>query len=131
MNSFETSVLVGNPTLRNDTPKSLRSLQMIYRHEQVKQLEAELKRLGLNPQDLEFHGVEQEKNVCPSMGFESESGVLFNKRTGVTVAVLLDWACEWNCGPAQWRGESPIGLHTCQPSYFFVGLTEDSIKELK
>jgi hypothetical protein len=131
MSSFGNTVLVGNPTLRNETPKSIRNLQMIYRHEQVRQLEEELKRLGLNPQELEFHGVEPEKNLCPSSGFESESGVLYNKRTGVSVGVILDWACAWNCGPAEWRGESPIGLHTCQPSYFFVGLTEETIEALK
>jgi hypothetical protein len=131
MSTFGNTVLVGNPTLRNETHKSLRNLQMIYRHEQVRQLEEELKRLGLNPQELEFHGVEHEKNACPSTGFESESGVLFNKRTGVSIGVILDWACEWNCGPEQWRGESPIGLHTCQPSYFFIGLSEENIQALK
>jgi hypothetical protein len=123
--------MVGNPNLRNDTPKQLRNLQMVYRHEQIRQLEAELKRMGLKPEELEFHGVEQEKNVCPSTGFENESGILYNKRTGVSVPVILEWACAWNCGPEQWRGESAIGLHTCHPEYFFVGLNEDSIRALK
>ncbi len=128
---FGESVLIGNPTMREQMPKNLRPLQMVYRYEQVRQLEEQLREWGLNIGEIEFHGVEFEKNMCPSTSFESESGVLYNRRTGVSVAVLLDWACEWNCGPEQWQGRAEIGLHTCQPAYFFVGLTPEKIDELR
>lgn len=128
---FGQSVVTGNPTMRDQTPKNLRSLQMVYRHEQVRQLETQLRVWGLNPAELEFHAVEFEKNMCPSTGFESESGVLYNKRTGVSIPVILEWVCEWNCGPDQWQGQAEIGLHTCNPSYFFVGLDEDAREALR
>ncbi len=123
--TFGNTVAVGNPEMREQTPTNLRQLQMVYRHEQVRQLEAQLREWGLNPAELEFHAVEFEKNMCPSTGFENESGVLYNRRTGVSVPVVLEWACEWNCGPEQWRGEAEIGLHTCHPTYFFVGMDDD------
>lgn len=131
MSNFGQSVLVGNPGLREQTPKNLRQLQMVYRYEQIRQLEIQLREWGLEPAELEFHGVEYEKNMCPSTGFENESGVLYNRRTGVSVPVMLEWACEWNCGPEQWSGQAEIGLHTCKPNYFFVGLDEDSLIALR
>ncbi len=128
--AFGQSVAEGNPQMREQTPKNLRSLQMVYRYEQVRQLEQQLREWGLKPHELEFHAVDFEKNMCPSTGFENESGVLYNKRTGVSVPVVLEWACEWNCGPDQWQGREEIGLHTCHPTYFFVGLNSDNRDQL-
>jgi hypothetical protein len=117
--------------MRQETPKHLRPLQMVYRYEQVRQLEEQLQEWGLNVHEIEFHPAEFEKNVCPSTGFENESGILYNRRTGVSVPVVLEWACQWNCGPAQWKGQTEIGLHTCNPNYFFVGLDEEARQALR
>lgn len=128
---FGESVAIGNPAMREQMPRELRPLQMVYRAEQVRQLEAQIREWGLNVNELEYHGAEFEKNMCPSTSFESESGILYNRRTGVSVPVILDWVCEWNCGPEQWQGRAEIGLHTCHPTYFFVGLTPEKLDSLR
>ena len=130
LSRFEETVIVGDPKMRVETPKELRDTQMLYRREQARQLTQHLEELGLEPNDLEFYPAEFEKNLCPSTGFESESGILYNRRSGVSVAVVLDWVCEWNCGPAEWRGDYEPSLKSYKPRYFFTHLGEQQVAEL-
>lgn len=131
LSRFEETILTGDPEMRNETPRNMRDLQMVYRREQAGQLRQQLEDLGLEPDDLEFYPTTFEKNLCPSTSFESEGGVLYNRRTGVSVAVVLDWVCAWNCGPQQWRGESKPSLKSCQPRYIFTQLGEEQVEQLR
>jgi hypothetical protein len=128
---FEETVLVGDPKMREETPPEMRELQTVYRREQVRQLRIQLEEMGLDPNDIEFYPATWEKNLCPSTGFESEGGILYNRRTGVSVSVVLDWVCEWACGPHEWRLDYEPTLQSCQPRYFFTHMGEDQIAELR
>lgn len=128
---FEETVITGDPKMRGQTPADLLPLQLIYRREQARQLLVQLREFGLNPDEIEYYGAEFEKNLCPGTGLESESGILYNNRTGISVGVLIDWVCEWSCGLPQWRGKYEPRLETCQPHYFFCYYNEDEIQTLK
>ena len=128
---FEGTVITGDPDMRSQTPEDVRDLQLVYRHEQARQLREELVQIGLNPDEIEYYGVEFEKNLCPSTGLESESGILYNRRTGVSVGVALDWVCEWGCTLYEWRGEYEPTLQKCKPVYFFNQLKHNDIESLK
>lgn len=129
--TFETTLLEGNPQMRNETPKDIRPLQMIYRREQSRQLSEDLIALGINPEEIEYYGYEFQKNLCPSTGFENESGVLYNTRTGISVAVVLEWVCQYTCGLQEWRGEYEPTLDKCQPTYFFNSVLQQDLEKLR
>jgi hypothetical protein len=131
MSRFEETLIEGDPELRGETRKEIRQLQMVYRLEQVRQLEEQLRQVGLDPEEIEYYQAGWDKNLCPGTGMESENGILYNKRTGVSVPIVLDWACEWNCGLPQWRGQYEPKLETCKTQYFFTGLTEHIIGQLR
>ncbi|HEX2916677.1 MAG TPA: hypothetical protein VH186_38305 [Chloroflexia bacterium] len=131
LNSFEQSLMTGDPELRGQTPEGIRDLQLVYRREQARQLCQDLQKMGLNPEELEYYEADFEKNLCPSTGLESESGILYNKRTGVSVPVVLEWVCQWSCTRLQWYGEYEPKLETCQPVYFFNQITDQDIEALK
>jgi hypothetical protein len=128
---FEKSVMTGDPDMRSATPEDVRDLQLVYRREQARQLHAEMLDLGIDPNEVEFIATEFEKNLCPSTGLESEAGVLYNTRTGVTVGVVLEWVCEWSCTMHEWRGEYEPKLSTCKPVYFLNGLRNSDVEALK
>ena len=128
---FEQTVIVGDPDMRGQTPEDVRDLQLVYRHEQARQLREELVQLGLNPDEIEYYAVTFEKNLCPSTGLESEAGILYNNRTGVSVAVALDWVCEWSCSIYEWRGEYEPTIAKCKPVYFLNQLKHSDIQALK
>jgi hypothetical protein len=129
--SFENTVLEGNLQMRNETPKALRPLQMIYRREQVRQLTEDLLSHGVNPDEIEYYGYDFQKNLCPSTGMESEGGVLYNKRTGVSVPIVLEWVCQYTCGLQEWRGEYEPTLDKCQPVYFFNNYAQGDLEKLR
>jgi hypothetical protein len=131
MTRFEHTILTGDPELRGQTPQDIRPLQMLYREEQARQLVEQIKEWGLNPEDIEYYQASYEKNLCPSTGLESEGGILYNRRTGVSVPVQLEWACQWNCGLPQWRGHYKPNLSTCLPQYFFTSFNLDDIMKLR
>lgn len=128
---FEETVITGDPDLRGQTPEDVRELQLVYRTEQARQLKDELKQLGLNPEEIEYYCAGFEKNLCPSTGLESEAGILYNNRTGVSVGVVLEWVCQWSCSLYEWRGEYQPSLSKCQPVYFFNQITDRDIESLK
>jgi hypothetical protein len=128
---FEETVIIGDPKMRGQTRPEIQQVQLIYRYEQARQLTEILEENGLNPDELEYYAADFEKNLCPSTGLESESGIIYNTRTGVSVAVVLDWACEWICGLPEWQGRYTPQLETCKPQYFFTHLTERAIEELR
>jgi hypothetical protein len=128
---FEETIMTGDPDMRGQTVEEVRDLQLVYRREQARQLNEDLKRLGLNPDEIEYYASGFEKNLCPSTGLESESGILYNTRTGVSVGVVLEWVCEWSCGLPQWRGQYQPRLETCKPVYFLNQITEKDIESLK
>lgn len=128
---FEETVLEGDPAMRDQTPEEIRPIQMLYRHEQARQLTIDLQGMGLNPEEIEYYSYDFQKNLCPSTGLESESGILYNNRTGVSVGVVLDWTCQYTCGLREWRGEYAPTLDKCQPSYFFTHLSENDIRSLR
>jgi hypothetical protein len=131
LSRFEETVIIGDPKMRDDTPAELREIQMVYRREQARQLCQQLEGWGLEPNDLEFYPAEFEKNICPNTGLESESGIVYNRRTGVSVAIALDWVCQWNCSKAEWSGAYKPALSKCKPRYFFIRLGEDQIEQLR
>ncbi|MEI7553646.1 hypothetical protein [Candidatus Chlorohelix sp.] len=131
MTRFEETILIGDPALRGETPMDIRSLQMLYRQSQAQQLVQQIKAWGLNPDEIEYYQASFEKNLCPGTGFESEGGILYNRRTGVSVPVLLEWVCQWNCGLPQWRGQYKPKVETCQPTYFFTSYLDDDIAKLR
>ncbi len=128
---FEESVLRGDPQMRGQTRQEVQRIQMVYRVEQARQLIELLEEYGLDPAEIEYYAANFEKNLCPSTGFESECGILYNTRTGVSVGVVLDWACEWICGLPEWQGRYEPKLEGCKPQYFFTHLTEQAIEELR
>lgn len=128
---FEETVIMGDPAMRGQTPTGLVPLQLVYRREQARQLLQQILELELDPAEIEYYGAEFEKNLCPSTGLESESGILYNKRTGVSIGVMMDWVCEWSCGKPQWQGRYEPKLETCQPQYFFSHFREQDIEDLK
>ncbi len=131
MSRFEETILTGDAKMRAETPKEIRQIQMVYRHEQARQLTAQLVEWGLNPEEIEYYQASFEKNLCPSTGFESEGGILYNRRTGVSVPVVLDWACEWNCGLPQWRGQYKPTLEGCKTQHVFTSYNPNDIEKLK
>ncbi len=131
LSHFEETVMVGDPEMRGQTVEEVRDLQLVYRREQARQLHNDLLKMGLEPSEIEFYPAGFEKNLCPSTGLESESGVLYNTRTGVSVAVVLEWVCEWGCGLPEWRGQYEPQLKTCKPVYFFSQVQERDIESLK
>ncbi|MEI6044140.1 MAG: hypothetical protein WCS37_07090 [Chloroflexota bacterium] len=128
---FEESVITGDPKMRNQTRVEVREVQLVYRREQARQLREILEEFGLNPQEIQFYAVDFEKNLCAGTGLESESGILYNTRTGVSVGVMLDWACQWMCGKPEWRGQYTPQLTRCQPQYFFTHLNEKAVEDLR
>ena len=128
---FEESVLRGDPKMRDETRPEIREVQMVYRREQARQLIELLEELSLDPAEIEYYAANFEKNLCPSTGLESECGILYNTRTGVSVGVVLDWACEWICGLPEWQGRYTPQVSSCKPQYFFTHLTEKAIEELR
>lgn len=128
---FEETVIVGDAAMRGQTPKDIMSLQLVYRREQARQLLGQITELGLDPDEIEYYAADFEKNLCPSTGLESESGILYNTRTGVSVGVMMDWVCEWGCGKPEWLGHYEPKLETCKPTYFFTHFKEQDIEDLK
>ncbi len=131
LSRFEETVMTGDPDMRGQTREDVRDLQLVYRGEQARQLQEEVIRLGLNPAEIEYYGVDFEKNLCPSTGLESESGILYNNRTGVSVPVVLDWVCEWGCSVMEWRGEYEPTISKCKPVYFFNQITDRDFQALR
>lgn len=131
LSRFEETVMTGDPTMRGQTPEDVRDLQMVYRREQARQLREEVLQIGLNPDEIEFYAGGFEKNLCPATGLESESGILYNNRTGVSVPVVLEWVCEWGCSIMEWRGEYEPTISKCKPVYFFNQLIDRDIEALK
>lgn len=128
---FELSVLKGDPQMRGQTRPEIQEVQMVYHEEQARQLIEILEEHGLDPSEIEYYAADFEKNLCPGTGLESESGILYNTRTGVSVGVVLDWACEWICGLPEWQGRYTPQLSKCKPQYFFTHLTEKAVEELR
>lgn len=131
MSIFEESVIRGDPAMRDQTRPEIREVQLIYRQEQARQLAEMLVEKGLDPDEIEYYAADFEKNLCPGTGLESESGILYNTRTGVSVGVVLDWACEWICGLPEWQGRYSPQLERCKPQYFFTHLTPKAVEQLK
>ncbi len=128
---FEETVITGDPDMRSQTREDVRDLQLVYRVEQAQQLKKELLEIGLNPDEIEYYGVTFEKNLCPSTGLESEAGILYNNRTGVSVPAALDWVCEWGCSVLEWTGEYEPTIAKCKPVYFLNQIKHSDIEALK